>query len=498
MQKPTYEDYKRTMRKITDVNNAMAVLGWDKEVNLPSKGAMHRTQQVSTLAGIAHELFADEKFGDVLKFLNENNGLDDRQRRNVSLTLKDYNRNKKYSTEFVMKSSKVISEGYAAWLKAREANDFGLYREPLGKIVAIKREESEILGYKDHPYDALLDIYEPEAKTADIVTLFKDVRDKLVDFAKRIKAQPQVPHEFLGKFYAHQKQWDFGIDILKNMGYDFEAGRQDLSPHPFTTNFSPQDVRVTTRVDERDFGNMTWSCIHEGGHALYEQGLPVDEYGLPLGSSVSLGIHESQSRLWENNVGRSLPYWKAHYNKLQNAFPENLQGVPLEDFYKGINKVAPNLKRTEADELHYHFHVLIRFEIEKELLEGTLQVDDLDKYWNKKYKEYLGVDVPNDNQGILQDIHWAHGSIGYFPTYSLGSFYAVQFYNQAKSDIPGLEEQIQQGDNAQLLTWLRENIHRHGRYYSAEDLCQKVTGEKLNFDHFMKYAEEKYSFIYGL
>jgi carboxypeptidase Taq len=257
-------------------------------------------------------------------------------------------------------------------------------------------------------------------------------------------------------------------------------------------------VRVTTRIDENNFNDMTWSCIHEGGHALYEQGLPAEHYGLPLAEAVSLGIHESQSRLWENNVGRSLSYWKANYKKLQSLFPENLNSVTVEEFYKAINHVKPSLIRTNADEITYHFHVLIRYEVEKALIEGTLQVEDLPAFWNKKYKEYLGIDVPSDDKGVLQDIHWSHGSFGYFPTYSLGSFYAAQFFHFAEKQIPGLKEQIEKGEFADLLKWLRENVHQYGRQFTAEELCVRITGEKLNFNYFLDYAKNKYSGIYQL
>jgi carboxypeptidase Taq len=282
------------------------------------------------------------------------------------------------------------------------------------------------------------------------------------------------------------------------MGYDMQAGRQDLSEHPFTTSFNPLDVRVTTRVDENDFGNMTWSCIHEGGHALYEQGLPTDQYGLPCGEATSLGIHESQSRLWENNVGRSLNFWQFRYPELQNTFPGNLRTVSLHDFYKAINKVQPSLIRTEADELTYHFHIMIRYEIEKGLMDGSIDVKELKDIWNKYYQEYLHVKVPDDVHGILQDIHWSHGSFGYFPTYSLGSFYAAQFFAAAQKQVPGLDESIAAGDYQPLLNWLRTNIHPYGRFYTSNELCERVTGKPLEFSAFMEYANKKYSGIYGL
>ena len=493
-----YESYKNRMRKIADINGAISVMAWDKEVNLPKNGAAARSQQMATLSGMAHELFTAAEFGEELKALVTNEELSSEERRNVILTQKDYNRSTKLPTEFVIRRSQVVSEAYHAWVKAREVNDFGVYKDALKKIVAIAREAAELFGYEDHPYDALLDMYEPNAKTADLIVLFKDVREQLVNFVKVLKEKPQVEKEFLSKFYDKDKQWDFGLDLLKNMGYDFDGGRQDISAHPFTITFAPTDVRVTTRVDENDLSNMIWSCIHEGGHGLYEQGLKWENYGLPLGAACSLGIHESQARMWENNVGRSHAYWQAHYADLQKVFPENLGNVSLDDFYKGMNQIAPNEIRTEADELHYHFHVLIRFEIEKELMEGTLEVDNLDTVWNQKYSEYMGIEITNDNEGILQDIHWSHGSIGYFPTYSLGSFYAAQFFAQAQKEIPNLMNEISDGNNSNLLAWLRQNIHQHGRYFTPEELCIKITGEKLNFKYFMDYAKQKFGSIYGI
>jgi len=392
--------------------------------------------------------------------------------------------------------SLCISEAFQAWQKAKTGNNFALYAPYLEKLVKLKREECELIGYTGHPYDALLDQYEPGAKTADLSVLFADVRSQLVGFVKRIAEMPQNDDSFLHTHYDKQKQWDFGITLLKQMGYDFEAGRQDISSHPFTTNFGPLDVRVTTRVDENNLEQMVWSCIHEGGHALYEQGLPASEYGLPSGEYISLGIHESQSRLWENNVGRELPYWKYNFSKLQAIFPESLKGQDAESFFKAINTVSPSLIRTSADELTYHFHILIRFEIEKALIEGSIEVRDLPAIWNAKYKEYLGLDVPSDDKGVLQDIHWSHGSFGYFPTYSLGSFYAAQFYNKALEQIPSLENEIEHGNLAPLHDWLKEKVYWHGKFYSAEELCINITGEKLNFSYFMKYAQKKYQRLY--
>jgi carboxypeptidase Taq len=493
-----YTRYTELLRKVADIQNAAALLNWDQETYMPPKGAGFRAQQLSTLAGIAHELATSKELGDLLEVLSNDKTLSDREQKNIQKSLKSYTDNKKYTTEFVQELSRTISETFQAWQSAKEKNDFSIYAPHLEKLVALKRKECEILGYKAHPYDALLDQYEPDSKTADLEVLFADVRSQLVAFVKQIAAKPQNDDAFMYLKYDNQKQWDLGLEYLKQMGYDFEAGRQDRSSHPFTTNFSCQDVRVTTRVNENDLNEMLWSTIHEGGHALYEQGLPVSEYGLPLGEYISLGIHESQSRMWENNVGRSLGYWKGNFDRMQQTFPEQLKGKTAQDFYKAMNIVKPSLIRTSADELTYHFHVLIRFEIEKALIENKIQVKDLPSYWNAKYKEYLGIDVPSDSKGVLQDIHWSHGSFGYFPTYSLGSFYAAQFFAQAKKENPELEKQIEAGNMKPLLEWLREKVHKHGKYYTAEELCIAITGEKLNFQYFMDYAKKKYSQLYSL
>lgn len=494
----TYEDYHRHLQKIADIHNAASVLNWDQETYMPPKGARFRAQQQSTLAGLSHEFATSQAFGDLLKRLSEDSSLTDEQQRNVKVSLRNFTKNEKFDTAFVQKLTTSIARSFQAWRAARENNDFTQFAPALEELVALKREQADIAGYGSHPYDALLDDFEPGATTAQVDTLFDDVRQKLVGFVKDITDSEAPNDSFLRKHYDKDAQWEFGLHILKEIGYDFEGGRQDVSAHPFTTNFSSEDVRVTTRVNEHDFSEMTWSCIHEGGHALYEQGLLADNYGLPAGKYLSLGIHESQSRLWENNVGRSLRFWKAHYADLQKRFPENLGDVNVEQFYHAINKVAPSLIRIKADELTYHFHVMIRFEVEKALMEGTIEVNDLPNFWNAKYKEYLGVDVSSNNDGVLQDIHWSHGSFGYFPTYSLGSFYAVQFYDQAVKDIDGLEDRIEAGDSSELLSWLRENIHRHGQLYSANELCTRVTGKELDFQHFMDYANAKYSVIYGL
>ncbi|PUZ29295.1 carboxypeptidase [Chitinophaga parva] len=491
-----YDDFKAKMQKITDVRMATAVLGWDQETYLPEKGAGFRGQQITTLSSIAHELSTEKALGDLLRELHQRHDLDAVPKRNVDLALEDYEKHLKYPAPFVAALSQATNASYHAWIKARKANDYQLFAPELANMISLKKQEADLLGYTGHPYNALLDEYEKGATVAMLDTIFGEVKTALTPLLQQIAGRPQVDKSVLFKTYPRDKQWAFGMDLLAAMGYDLEAGRQDLSEHPFTTSFSPEDVRVTTRVDENDFGNMTWSCIHEGGHALYEQGLPASQYGLPCGEAASLGIHESQSRLWENNIGRSQAFWEHHYPLLQALFPENLQDVPLTAFYHAINQVQPSLVRTEADELTYHSHVMIRYEIEKALLEGSLDTKDLSAVWNQHYQQFLGVKVPDDVQGVLQDIHWSHGSFGYFPTYSLGSFYAAQFMAAAQQQVPGLDAGIRAGNYTGLLQWLRREIHAHGRFYTSNELCKKVTGAELQFSYFLDYAKAKYGEIY--
>ncbi|MBI3509118.1 MAG: carboxypeptidase M32 [Bacteroidetes bacterium] len=493
-----YNTYKNSLRRIADLGYTTAVLGWDQETYMPEGSAATRAQQLSTLAGIVHEMVTSEELGKLLEGLNAGNGLDETQSANVKQTLKDYRKAKKYTREFVEEMSRTVSESFSAWQIAKSKSDFSVFAPQLKKLIALKRKECELLGYKEHPYDALLDNHEPGLTTKDVEKLFEDVRKELVPFVKKITEKKIHSNEILHRHFPKDQQWDFSIHLLKQMGFDFNTGRQDLSVHPFTTSFGSLDVRVTTRVDENNIADCITGTIHEGGHALYEQGLPTSEYGLPSAEAVSLGIHESQSRLWENNVGRSLIFWKGQFPEMKNHFPEQLKNSKAEDIFAAINVVQPSLIRINADELTYHFHVMIRFEVEKALFENKLQPEEIPAYWNARYKDYLGIDVPDDAHGCLQDVHWSHGSFGYFPTYSLGSFYAAQFFAHAKKNIPSLEKEIESGNFSSLLKWLRENIHQYGKRYRAGELCTRVTGEPLNFSYFMNYAKEKYGSLYGI
>ncbi|WP_207492409.1 carboxypeptidase M32 [Aridibaculum aurantiacum] len=486
-----YNIYKEKMQKIADVRYATAVLQWDQETYLPAQGATHRSRQVATLSELAHTMFTDAELGNLLNQLKTAD-LQPDERRNVDLSQEDYEKQTKFTPAFVRKMSEAVSAAFHAWVEARKQNDFSVFEPALTELVALKRQEAELLGYKEHPYDALLNEFEKGMTVQQLDAIFNGVKEPLRQLLQQVQQQPEPADDFLHQHFPKQQQWEWGMYLAKQLGFDFEAGRQDISEHPFTINFGSRDVRITTRIDEKDFTNMTWSTIHEVGHALYEQGLPEEMYGLPLGEYASLGIHESQSRLWENCVGRSKTFWKYYLPVLKQYFPEQLQEVELDAFVRAINKIKPSFIRTEADELTYHFHVIVRYELEKRLIEGSLQVKDIPSYWNEQYQQLLGVTVPGDKQGCLQDVHWGHGSFGYFPTYSLGSFYAAQLWKQALKELDGLEDEISNTGNCQrLLEWLRQKVHLHGRRYTSGELCELVTDEKLNSQIFLNYLQEK-------
>ncbi|MEO6489517.1 MAG: carboxypeptidase M32 [Ferruginibacter sp.] len=494
--KDLYAEYKIRIQKIADVKYASAVLQWDQEIYLPPKGNDFRGRQIATLSEIAHQQFTDDKFGGLLHQLACKNDLGEKEKRNVILSLEDHDKSKKLPTGFVRKMSEAVNKSFHAWIESRKQNSFKVFSGPLNDIIQLKKHEADLLGYEHHPYNALMNDYDKGLTVEITDKLFYSLRPRLAELLEKITNAPQVDNSFLHQHFDKDQQWKFGMELLKRMQFDFEAGRQDISEHPFTTNFNSSDVRVTTRIDENDFGNMTWSCLHEGGHALYEQGLPPEQYGLPLGEYCSLSIHESQSRLWENLVGRSREFWEHNYPLLVSYFPQQFEKISTEQFYKGINKVQPSLIRTEADELTYHFHVMIRYEIEKMLINGDITTTDIPAYWNEHYQKYLGVTVPGDKQGCLQDVHWSHGSFGYFSTYSIGSLYAAQLFNCIVHAKPSVKLEIKNGNINLILDWLQQHIYAHGRYYNSEELCKLATGQNLNSQYFLDHVTEKYSDIY--
>lgn len=505
----TLEPLTTRLLDIQRITSAASVLSWDQETYMPSGGGLARADQISTLQGIAHEKLVSSDIQDLLaRWINPSTGQametpgdswDEPSRSLLREVWRDFSRAKKLPSEFVVRLSRECSLAQQVWAEARRQNNFKMFLPHLRTVLSLKREEANYLGYKASPYDALLDIYEPGATIAALNPLFDQLKAGLVPLLKRVMASPvKIDDGVLFRSYDTAKQVEFGRLVLTAMGYDFQRGRLDLSAHPFTTSFHPTDVRVTTRVYEKELPACLFSCIHEGGHGLYDQGLDPRYYGTPLGDSVSLGIHESQSRLWENCVGRSRPFWRFFYPILQQTFPDQLRDVSLDHFYAAINRAKPSLIRVEADELTYNLHIMLRFEIEQDLIEGRTKVEDLPELWKDKMKEYLGIAPDTDAEGVLQDVHWSLGSFGYFPTYTLGNLYAVQFYEQARQELPNLEEQIAQGRLLDLRHWLEQKIHRWGRMFTPDHLAQRVTGKSVSPGPFLAYLEKKFGELYKL
>ncbi len=500
--KNNFSAFQQKLVDIAQLKSAMAALNWDKDVFMPPKGSGPRAAMLSYLAGEVHDKVVSAEFRELLrdcKAAADGGGLTPGERAVVREIWRDVSREEKLPLEFVKELAQVTSEAYLIWVDARQKSDFKGFAPYLKKIVTLKRREAELVGYKQSPYDALLDTFEPYATTQEIAIVLGDLKNFLTPFLVKItNSNATVSREEIAGEFDIEKQKAFCELAAKRIGYDFEAGRLDVSAHPFSTSFHPLDSRITTRYSRSELMESISGVVHETGHALYEQGLPAEQFGTPLAEAVSLGIHESQSRLWENLVGKSRPFWIYFYPLLQKQFPVPLENVPLDAFYRAINSVEPSFIRVEADEVTYNLHVILRFEIERALIEGDIAVDDLPSVWNSKMKELLLLDVPSDSLGVLQDVHWSFGGIGYFPTYSLGNLYSAQFFAAAKRDLPALDDEMARGEFGSLLNWLRAKIHVHGKFYSARELAINATGEPLNSKYFAEYITRKYGEIYEL
>ena len=505
----TLEPLAIKLLEIQRINGAASVLSWDQETYMPAGGGAARAEQIATLQGIAHQkLVAPDTERLLGSWLDLGTGLplehdgelwDESSRALLREVWRDFSHAKKLPSDFVITMSRECSLAQQVWAEAKEDHAFQSFLPNLRTVLSLKQKEAEYLGYQDSPYNALLDVYEPGSTITALRPLFAQVKARLVPLLKNIQNSPvQIDDSCLFHAYDQARQLEFGRLILIAMGYDFERGRLDLSAHPFTTSFHPTDVRVTTRVHEHDLPSCLFSCIHEGGHGLYDQGLDPDHYGTPLGESVSLGIHESQSRMWENCVGRSRAFWRFFYPILQAHFHHQLRDVDMEQFYALINRVKPSMIRVEADELTYNLHIMLRFEIEQDLIEGRMKPDELPEIWNQKMNDYLGIVPAHDGEGVLQDVHWSMGAFGYFPTYTLGNLYSVQFYDQARLEIPHLEDEIAAGQLMVLRRWLGQKIHRWGRMFTPDHLSQRVTGVSLTPEPFLRYVERKYGELYRL
>ncbi len=493
---------KARLAEIDDVERAADLLDWDQQTYMPPAGAGARAEQLSTLRGLAHRFFISDEMGALLDDLRDAAaGLepDSDAACLIRVTARDYEKARRVPSELVAELSRVSALAMEAWARARPASDFALFRPHLERIVALNVQLAEAFGYEECIYDPLLDEYEPGMKTAQVAAIFDELKGALIPLVKAIAEKADaVDAAFLSREYDEQKQWNFGLELLREVGFDFERGRQDRSAHPFTTAFSPADVRLTTRVLRDYLPTALFATLHEGGHGLYDQGIDAALSRTPLGHGASTAVHESQSRLWENLVGRSRGFWRHYFPRLQALFPEQLAGVDAESFYRAVNRVQPSPIRVEADEVTYNLHIFLRFELENDLLEGRVGVADLPAAWNAKMEEYLGLTPTNDGEGVLQDIHWAGGLLGYFPTYALGNLLSVQLFDQALAESPSLPAQIESGQFAALLGWLREKVHRHGKKFTPAELMRRVTDSELQAAPYLAYIRAKYGEIYGL
>jgi carboxypeptidase Taq len=498
----TYDRLSIHFREVGYLASAQSLLGYDERTKLPPAGADYRAEQMSYLAGVIHQRETAPEVGEWLADLadsplaadpHSDTGAD------IVNLRRDYDRKTKLPQSLVEELAKLSVLGQQVWAEARKANDFPRFQPILQRTIELKRREAHAIGFENDAYDALLDEYEPGAKTAEVTVVLNGLRDQLIPLVAAIAASPHRPNvEILKGHVPKAVQDKFGRQLASAIGYELSAGGLDVTPHPFCSTLGPRDVRLTTRYDEDFCPGALFSTLHEAGHGIYEQGLRADRYGLPTGQAVSLGIHESQSRMWENFVGRSRAFWAHFYPAAQKAFGGPLADAPLENFYHAINDVRPSLIRTESDEATYNLHILIRFELEQSLLNDELHVADLPAAWHAKYREYLGIQSPTDSDGVLQDVHWSSGAFGYFPTYSLGNLYAAQLFEKANADLGDLAAMFRRGEFRPLREWLRTNVHQQGRRYPAAELARRVTGQPLSHDALLRHLRHKFTPLYDL
>lgn len=497
---PPYGKLLARVKEIGHIVSAAAVLGWDQQCYMPAGGAAERAEQLALLSTIAHERFTASETGDLLAAAETEAAAQDPdsdERLTLRVLRRDYDQSVKIPTSLVAELAKAEALGHEVWVKARAESNFAHFAPSLEKILELSRRKADYLGYTAHPYDALLDQYEPGATSAEVERIFAELRVGLVELVRHIKSRPAADDTPLRRNFPADAQKAFGEAIIAKMGFDFGRGRQDRAVHPFCTSFGKDDVRITTRFETNWLPSALMGTIHETGHALYEQGFRAEDDNTPLSGAVSLGIHESQSRLWENVVGRSHGFWEVYYKPLQAAFPGVLDDVTLDGFYRAINKVEPSFIRVEADEATYCLHIMLRFEIEKRMIAGTLAVKDVPAAWNALMEEYLGITPPDDAHGCLQDVHWSSGLFGYFPTYALGTMLASQLFDKATGDHPEIVSDLAKGEFASLLGWLRTHVHAPGRRYLPRELVERVCGEPAQSRSYLNYLNTKFRAIYG-
>ncbi len=493
---------REVLAEVSDLSRAALLLEWDQETYMPPGGVQGRAEQLSTLLKLAHVRLTSDEVGHLLDDLEEEYAdapFDSDEASIVRVTRRDYDQGRKLPAELIAEAAHASSMGRPAWEKARHEADFSIFAAALEKNVELNRRIADALGYKERPYDALLDRSEPGMTTGELAAIFDELKQAIVplvaDIARHAGA---VDDAMLYRGYDPDLQLSYALDVVKRLGYDLERGRQDLSTHPFSTGISPGDARITTRVSRDFFNECLFGSIHEAGHSMYNQGMGAGIDRTPLWDGASPGIHESQSRFWENLVGRSRPFWRHFYPSLQSVFPDSLRGVDEEAFYRAVNKSQPSFIRVEADEVTYNMHILLRFELENELLEGKLAIKDVPEAWNARFKSYLGLDVPNDREGALQDIHWSFVGFGIFPGYTIGNLVSAQLMEKVRADIPDLDAQIEQGQFATLLGWLRKNVHVHGRKFTPNELLERATGKPLTAKPWIAYVRKKFGALYGL
>ncbi len=488
--------------EINDLGSAASVLHWDQATYMPSGGAAARARQLATLSRLRHEKFIDPAVGKLLEELRPfemNLPFESDDASLIRVTRREYEKAVKVPSSFAAEFTAHSAASFAAWTVARQKNDFASVRPMLERTLELSRRLAEFYAPYEHIADPLIDFSDEGMTAAKVRALFSELRNELVPMARSITEQAPVDDSCLTQQYPEKLQEQFGLEAVKQIGYDFNRGRQDRTHHPFMTKFSLGDVRITTRFDEYDIREALFGTLHEGGHALYEQGIRMELEGTPLAGGTSAGVHESQSRLWENIVGRSRGFWKFFYPKLQETFPGQLGRVSLDTFYRAINRVKRSLIRTEADEITYNLHVLIRFEFELDLLEGKLAVKDLPEAWHARYQSDLGVRAPNDRDGVLQDVHWFGGGIGgAFHGYTLGNILAAQFFEAATKAKPEIPQLIESGEFATLHGWLRENIYQHGSKFTPEELVPRATGMPMSIAPYLRYLRGKYGDLYRL
>lgn len=482
-----------------------ALLMWDEETYMPEKSIEERSEQVALLQSIIHDRLTSPQVAELLAAAGSSDSnprgdsaLPDETRAFLRALHRKHGREVKLPSKLVTELVRAATIGQAVWREARSRSDFSHFAPQLRELVGLTIRKAECLGFADHPYDALIDEFEPWTTTAQVRSIFAGLEKRLGGLVARIKSARKVEDGFLSADYPEETQAEFSKILLAGMGYDLARGRLDKSAHPFTTTLGRDDVRITARYNRNFVKTGIFSVVHEAGHALYELGFSESIGGSLLAAGTSLGIHESQSRLWENIIGRSEPFWRCYLPQLARLFPSQLEGLSLERFYRGINKVEPSLIRIEADEVTYSLHIILRFDLETRLVAGELGVGDLPEAWNRRMEELFGLLPDSDSSGVLQDIHWSMGSFGYFPTYALGNLYGAQFAAAMRTAIPNLDSEIASGNLRVILEWLRREIHVHGAALTAAELCERVTGQALSPEFFLTYLEQKYAPIYDL